>query len=636
MSFNVSTRLNNIQNQINEIVNSGLTNPLQGPLDVNSKLLNNVNIIDGGPNSVQIRTSNAGGIILDNPLYTTGDITVNTLHYTNLDPPINYNAVSYNLIGVHTVEPTEGNINMFNDNPNSGFISVQSLSAPSLSLTISLGAGNNIMYIGFSSSSTETTPSYGVYINPDEGAIQNITTLVSIASTTLIFNLDMLVSGTTMRVFINGIEQPTLSSTIPNVPYYLNCNCYANILPSGYPSEIQAQNINYQISKIENLSDVLRVGNDGGNQDITGIDNLTCNTLSYTTLSPPIPPSQWVGTATSDLNMGGYLISNLSEIDLVGAQSSTIAFGIDPLIPQYLRYTTGQWVENGQINYGNIYDSKYNQPPTPTLLQVLVAGNSGGNNSITSINDIGTVSIHASGAITTNQLFANTVIYPYGSAGSNYQMWATGDVLLIQQYKGTPTPVLTNQPLIINDNQIITLNTANLILKDSYILDSKYNTPSYKRLINNQIFSITSFLNLYGSFFNTPLYPKTVNPSYANGLNYADLTSSYIQVNLTSRTSLSSSDSLTVFLSTSPSNAYNPALGNAITQSAVNGASNITFVSSATSFLYYYSQSPITILYLNIRITSTLQPLSFGATATIIGMLSGSVCSDASPLTYEE
>jgi hypothetical protein len=670
MSFNVNTRLNNLQQQINAITNEGLTNPLQGVMDVNGKGLTNVNIIDGGNYTIELKTNNVGGIVLDNPLYTTSDITVNTLHYTALDPPINYNSITYRLIGNQTVEPTEGNINMGNDNPNSGFISFQSLTQPALSVSLSMGAGNNIMHIGFSSSSTETTPTYGVYIFCNEGTIQNLTTGITVPLPALTFNLDLLIIGTLMKVYVNGTEQPTMQSTVPNVAYYLNCNCYANA-----NTEIQAQNISYTVNKTENLSDVLMIGNDAGGQNITGVGALTCGTLNYTTLNPPIPPSQWVGTATSDLNMASHSIS--------GVQSISTASLTVPYNQIYSQNTALVVTRDGGTNIGYIYDSHYN-PPTltsvlgggnaagnqditgvknltvsqlnyttlnpaipaatiPNLTQVLTAGAGAGNLNITGVNNISSIQSNSgyivnTNSIRTNQLFTNTAIFPYGTTGSNYQMWATGDTLLIQQYKGTPTPVLTNQPIIITDSSSIVFNTGILALQNSYVLDSRFNTPSYKKIITNQQFNISSFLNLWGSFFSTPLYPKTVNPTYVNGLNYAELSTSAIEIQVSTKITLSSTDFFSVFLSTSPTANFDNTVASQITQPATQGASKITFISSATTTLYYYSQTPITNLYLNIRInSSTLQPLSITyAYAKISGILSGEVCSNSAPLTFEE
>jgi hypothetical protein len=734
MSFNVNTRLNNLQQQINAITNEGLTNPLQGVMDVNGKGLTNVNIIDGGNYTIELKTNNVGGIVLDNPLYTTSDITVNTLHYTALDPPINYNSVSYTLIGAHTVEPTEGNINMYNDNPNSGFISVQSLVSPSLSCSIIMvsPSGSNSIKIGFSTSSTATTPDYGVNWYPEDQNILSIggTGAINYLLTTL--NLDLLVVGNKLKIYINSVEQPTLEITIPNVPYYLNCYAYVG-------TEIQVQNIGFVINHAQTLSDVLLTGNDGGgqnitgvgaltcgtlnyttlnppiptpsmptiaqvltagslatnqdlsginnltcttlkyttlnppiptastptiaqvltagslatNQDLGGINNLSCTTLKYTTLNPPIPASQWVGTATSNLDMGTYQINNCNQMSVV--QSPNVYTAIQSNSGNGLKITSATFA----TQTGIIYDSYYNKP---TLTNILSGGSDAGNQDITNVKDL-TVSklnyttlnppiptatipnltqVLTAGAGAGNQditgvknLFTSDLILNYGSAGSNFQIFGNSDQLVFQQYKGSPL-VLTNQPIIITDNSNILFNTGSLILIDSYVLDSKYNTPSYKRILGNQAIKITSFLNMWGTFFSTPLYPKTISNVYY-GVNYAELSMSSVSITLKSNLTFNSVDTISVFLSNSPSANYDLRYSNRITQTAVQGANTINFTSTATTTLYWYNSAPITNLYLNMRVSASgMQPLNLQAFGTISGMLTGSVCSDASPLTLEE
>jgi hypothetical protein len=751
MSFNVNTRLNNLQQQINAITNEGLTNPLQGVMDVNGKGLTNVNIIDGGNYTIELKTNNVGGIVLDNPLYTTSDITVNTLHYTALDPPINYNSVSYTLIGAHTVEPTEGNINMYNDNPNSGFISVQSLVSPSLSCSIIMvsPSGSNSIKIGFSTSSTATTPDYGVYWYPEDQDIQSIGGSGQIPYLLTTLNLDLLVVGNKLKFYINSVEQPTLEITIPNVPYYLNCYAYVG-------TEIQVQNIGFVINHAQTLSDVLATGNDGGGQNITGVGALTCGTLNYTTLNPPIPTtptpsisqvltagsiatnqdlsginnltcttlkytslspvpqSQWVGTATSNLDMGTYQINNSNQISVVqspnvytaiqsnsgnGLKITSATFATQTGVvydTYYNKLPPSQWVgtatstldmgqyaitnaesitlpnnellsintqltltKDGLITSGAIYDSYYNKP---TLTNILSGGSDAGNQDITNVKDL-TVSqlnyttlnppiptattptltqVLTAGAGAGNQditgvknLFTSDLILNYGSAGSNFQIFGNSDQLVFQQYKGSPL-VLTNQPIIITDNDNILFNTASLILKDSYVIDSKYNTPSYKRILGNQAIKITSFLNMWGTFFSTSLYPKTISNVYY-GVNYAELSMSSVSITLKSNLTFNSVNTISVFLSNSPSADYDLRYSNRIIQTAVQGANTINFTSTATTTLYWYNSAPITNLYLNMRVSASgMQPLNLQAFGTISGMLTGSVCSDASPLTLEE
>lgn len=88
MSFNISTRLNNLQQQINNIANKGLTNPLEQILDANNYTLTNLNILDGGANKIEIKTNNVDGVVIDNDTLINGNLTVDILNYTSLNPPV--------------------------------------------------------------------------------------------------------------------------------------------------------------------------------------------------------------------------------------------------------------------------------------------------------------------------------------------------------------------------------------------------------------------------------------------------------------------------------------------------------------------------------------------------------------------
>jgi hypothetical protein len=401
------------------------------------------------------------------------------------------------------------------------------------------------------------------------------------------------------------------------------------------------------------IAQVLTAGSLATNQDLGGINNLSCTTLKYTTLNPPIPASQWVGTATSNLDMGTYQINNCNQMSVV--QSPNVYTAIQSNSGNGLKITSATFA----TQTGIIYDSYYNKP---TLTNILSGGSDAGNQDITNVKDL-TVSklnyttlnppiptatipnltqVLTAGAGAGNQditgvknLFTSDLILNYGSAGSNFQIFGNSDQLVFQQYKGSPL-VLTNQPIIITDNSNILFNTGSLILIDSYVLDSKYNTPSYKRILGNQAIKITSFLNMWGTFFSTPLYPKTISNVYY-GVNYAELSMSSVSITLKSNLTFNSVDTISVFLSNSPSANYDLRYSNRITQTAVQGANTINFTSTATTTLYWYNSAPITNLYLNMRVSASgMQPLNLQAFGTISGMLTGSVCSDASPLTLEE
>jgi len=632
MSFNVNTRLNNLQAQINTISNRGLTNPLIGPFDAAGYTLNNIHIINGGTNAIELKTNNIGGIILDNPLFstsditTTGNISVNTLKYTLLDPPINYNAVSFHL-GTRVSEPTEGNILMLNNEPASTFISNQSVSSPVLSCTIVLGttgpdAGSNSISLGFSSKLSEITPSYGVYMYPTEGRLTFFPANIGFAYTSSTLDIEMSIVGTNMKVYINGTQQPTLSQTVPNVPYYLNCSAYV-----GLTSQINVNNINYSINTLQNLSEVLQTGNDGGNQSITGVNALTVRQLNYTTLNPPISAStqNLTQTLTIGNSAGNLSITNLNDI------ASTTAHISGTLTCNTLAYNTLL-------------------PPiqNPTLSQVLTSGNGAGNQSINSLNDIASTSAHItgqlnsgsivnSGPITTNQLFTNTAIYPYGTSGSNYQMWATGDTLLIQQYKGTPTPVLTNQPIIITDSSSIVFNTGKLLLANSQLLDCKYYTPSLKCPISNTPFTVECNDERLSHILEVD-FPTTSSyiPNYGEVL-FTNINITFNSIGPSGPDPFPSNLNAMIYLTNTPLGAYNPAISNNIVIPMTANKTQTIFISTIPIILYYYASSAIATLFCVIKfngVNPSSDPI-YSIVYTLNGIMSGSVCNkNALSITY--
>jgi hypothetical protein len=86
MSWNFNLRLNNLQQQINNIVDKGLINPLESNLDANNFQILNLSILDGGDNQLQINTNNSSGITMNNKLTVSNDISCNKLTYQSLSP----------------------------------------------------------------------------------------------------------------------------------------------------------------------------------------------------------------------------------------------------------------------------------------------------------------------------------------------------------------------------------------------------------------------------------------------------------------------------------------------------------------------------------------------------------------------
>lgn len=89
MSWNISNRLNNLQNEVSQITQGSVYNPLQSDLNMNNYKLTDVSIIDGGANEITFSTANSNGINLNGTnLTTTGNINCDTLNYTTLNPPV--------------------------------------------------------------------------------------------------------------------------------------------------------------------------------------------------------------------------------------------------------------------------------------------------------------------------------------------------------------------------------------------------------------------------------------------------------------------------------------------------------------------------------------------------------------------
>ena len=112
------------------------------------------------------------------------------------------------------------------------------------------------------------------------------------------------------------------------------------------------------------------------------------------------PP--FISTATTNLNMDSNDITYLNEIDMVGAGNSTIALSIDP-ITKLIRYTTGQWLLDGNDNYGIIYDTKFNKPP---FISTATSDLDMNFNSITNVQGMTTESV----TFPSNQIYSNGVL----------------------------------------------------------------------------------------------------------------------------------------------------------------------------------------------------------------------------------
>lgn len=484
MSWNVSTRLNNLQQQINNIANKGLTNPLEQILDANGYTIDNINILDGGSNSIQIKSANIGGIQMDANLNVDADISCQTLNYTKLNPPINPSGISWNILGDNVIETTTGNFTMTQADPYNGIITNTYLLNPNLTTTINYSQpdGSNSIAIGFSLTNTlyptggYNSVEYGVFWYPFANSIYQIINSQTSSDAYTYNNETQLSIGlkilkNTLVVFVNGNEITSLEQPITEGSYYS--------VIAGYVGTSITTTISVNVSQTTNetLDMVLQNGNDGGNQDITGINELTCNTLNYTTLNPPV---------------GGGGSQNLKGVLTNGNDADTLDINnVGTLTGQNINMT-GSIYCDGYLEIGDAISSS-------------------------------------------SQLH---LFYGDGtSSGANYQMIATNNNILIQQYINN---ALYNQPLLIQDKNFIQFKSNNMLYtqdgtNNGYILDSMYYTPIYKQYYNN--------MNGYSSsspstpsnvlLFSVPVYPSTLNTTYNYGLNNVDLTFTNLQLTFT-------------------------------------------------------------------------------------------------------
>jgi len=547
MSWNISTRLNNLQQQINNIANKGLTNPLEQVMDANSYTLTNLKILDGASNVLQLNTNNVGGITTNASVDVGGNLTCETLNYNELNPPLNPNGITFRLLGENVSETSAGNFTITQFNPYNGIATNQKVLNPTaqLDLSFSLSDASNKFSFGFSTSNTLYPTGgfdaieYGIFYYPFEGYIYQILNGVkqtgvvyAYTNQTQISILLKVVNGT-LKVFINNVEATVLEQPLSGTYYFLA----TGYMGSSITTTISNCVVNQTFS--ETLAQVLQNGNDGANQNITGINALTCSTLNYTTLNPPIIESQNLkDVLTTGDDADGLNIEN------VGTLSGT------------------------NINMtGNIFCDAY-----------LEIGDAISN---------------------TSQLH---LLYGNGTTeGNNFQVIASaGDNLQIQQYKPSG---LYNQPLLINDLNYILLKSNNLIYTQDgtnnyYILDANFNTPMYKQVFNNLSGSVGNFGTAGKILMSIPIYTK--NNTYNYGIKFGEVLMSNLVMNFTSNSSFPESLTATVYINSDGTSPFDATKGNSIVIPVSNtgGQPTNTFNSTIPIIFYYNDTTQFNKLYI--------------------------------------
>lgn len=580
MSWNISRRLNNLQEQVNNIANEGLTNPLEQILNANNYSLTNLSILDGATNVLQLQTNNIGGITTNAKLTVSGDVTCNTLHYTTLDPPISPDGTTYTLLGTGVTQPTGGDFIMANSPNQNGFITNQTAIIPSASMSLSFSSADSQSSVSIGITTSNLYPpaggesyscyDYGLFWYAGIQSIQLITNgqlvgnLISYTST--VMNLTFKTVGNTFKILINGVENPLLNQPItPSLNYFLGLICY---VASGIT--LSANNVTYNIGNSLNLADILETGNDAGNQSITGVTDLTasgtieCNTLKYSTLDPPV---------------GG-----------------------------------------GGVG---------------TLEQVLTTGNNAGGLGMTNVGAIEATSVYSSGYLEIGNAIGGTsqlhMFYGNGTGGgNNFQITAGADYLTFQEYINN---TLFNTPIDINSEVSTTLQTNNLLTtlngqtQNSFIIDSVNNTPCYKQVYNS-ITGASTNLSSQGNIFNVPIYTKTTTYNY--GVNYGEILFSNLNLTFSCSGTIPNNTNATIYLSNSASTEYDQLKGNGLIVPLTNGSGvqTLTFNSTVPIILYYNNTSQLQTIYLNVYFNQIQIPAKYSLTLNSNFVVSGYIASN--------
>jgi len=555
MSWNIQLRLNNLQQQINNIANEGLINPLEEILDANGYTLTNLNILDGASNALQINTNNVNGISTNADLSVGGDISCNVLNYSSLNPPISASGTSFVPYNSQATETSSGNFVLVQGvNPLTGFITKTPILNPSATAEINFSAvnGNNGFAFGFSSVNTNypnggfKTIEYGVYWYPPEQSIRQITN----GNTTSNFipftnlgnvNLTLKCLGSSIKVFVNGLEQTELEQVLPSDYFYFCVGCN-----QGVGVICNVNNIFVEQNNYETLNEVLSNGNDGGGLDIVGINQLTCSQLNYTSLNPPIE---------------------------VGSN---------------------------------------------TLSEVLTNGNNANNLSITGLNDLNTQTITCNSTLSAKGYLQignavgglSNLQFLYGDgqpSGDNYALVGYNNSMLLQQYKNN---ALYYNPISVIDRQQIELKTLNLVYNpsqnagdtaNSFILDSLTNTPMYKQVFTS-VGGVVNNLNLsYKVLFSADIYTKNVgNTTY--GVNFGEILfpNMNLAFSIVGGGNFIAGTIATLYLSSTGTGNYNPQLANSLIIPMTANTPNNTFNSTIPILMYCQSPTQFNKVYLMI------------------------------------
>jgi hypothetical protein len=304
------------------------------------------------------------------------------------------------------------------------------------------------------------------------------------------------------------------------------------------------------------------------NKDIDCVGDVTCKTLNYSFLNPPVGGGS-VGTIEQVLTAG----NNANNLILNNLGGLTMQGNIDVNFNQIENWN------NGTVG-GHLYTANGNNLPNDTRAEFGVFNNNGNNGYIMGIGDqAGTLN-----EFNTFKIADNTTGQQYLRIdnASTQQITFSADKLL---YKTDYT------------------NPANAT---SYILNSLGTPPMYRQIFSNVNQAITVVnTGLPFWIFGTNIY--TGDSVFNYGITSADILFSYFKINFNSLDVWTQPNNCQLYLGPTPNYAFDPDKGNSIIFSVTpdNSDGSFSFISTIPIILYYQngnSGENFDNLYLNIQI----------------------------------
>jgi hypothetical protein len=359
MSFNLATKINNLQVQVNNIANKGLTNPLEQIMNANSYALTNLSVLNGNANTLNLQSSSDDGIQTNCDITVGGNLTCNTLNYTHLNPEVDVADDSIWTLGVD-MEFSNGVFSVTGDGSNSySYPNVVFNEGIFISTTIAsgctiFGVGLTPFPYGTTNSNPVANIKYGFSFSGG-----NMTQIINGSTTGIISppsypcNIGIYYDGiSNIKLYVgevlwDSITGATTGFYSPAIGGY-GGSC-SNFFYSAYTAMATITT--------PNIGSVLTAGNNAGNLSITALNDVGCSTITCSGTTS----CSYVTTG----NMGIILPTRQIYMATSGFSSGKLSLTAD-----------------GGTTVGAIYDSYFTQPVS-TYRKII----NGINTTITGFND---------------------------------------------------------------------------------------------------------------------------------------------------------------------------------------------------------------------------------------------------------